>query len=113
MDKSKENWNKIKGFFKFIDSFGVSFSFRYKAEDKYSTVFGGIITLIFAAISLIYCIYNFIPFINRKNFTLQFYTMNLKETKEIKLIDSLTNFAIGLDCPVDNKTKIQLMTYFI
>ena len=38
--------------------------------------------------------------------------MNLKETKEIKLIDSLTNFAIGLDCPVDNKTIITADDFF-
>ena len=106
MEKQKGILDKIKGFFKFIDPFGESFSFKYKTEDIYSTVFGGIITLIFSVISLIYFIYNFIPFINRENFTLQFYTMNLNEAKEIKLKDSLTNFAIGLDCPVDNNTNL-------
>ncbi len=54
----------IKGFIKKVDLFGVSFSFKYKCEEKYSTYTGGIICLIFCICSIIYCLINFVLFIN-------------------------------------------------
>ena len=88
----------IKGFLKAIDVFAVPLSFRYKEKVYYSTALGGffIILLVVAALSV--GIYYFIPFINRKNFTIVYYTMNLSQTEQIKLHESKANFAFGLSC---------------
>ena len=104
---------RLKWFFKFmkekikkIDFFGVSFSFKYKSEEKYSTFLGGIVCLLFSAISIIYFIINLIPFVQSENFTLQFYTMNLNNTEDMRLKESKIAFAFGLTCRKENETKI-------
>ena len=96
----------IRGFVKKIDNFGVSFSFKYKSEEKYTTFTGGMICLIFYICSIIYFTSNLVPFFRKENFTLQFFTMNLQKTEEIKLKESKTAFAFGLTCPKENTTKI-------
>ena len=94
MEVNKTIWS-IKGFLRTFDFFGESFTFRYKDEDKHSTVLGGIIFIIFSIITLAYAIYNFIPFVNKEVFSLQYYTMNLNNTEEIKLAESPTAFGVG------------------
>ena len=94
-----ENKNRtctIKKAIRWFDFFGESFTFRYKDEDKHSTLLGGIIFIIFFTIFISYFIYNFIPFIKRENFTLQYYTMNLNNTEHMLLAEPPTAFAFGL-----------------
>ena len=98
-------WESITKLIKKLDRFGASFSFKYKSEEKYYTYAGGIICLCFYIISFIYFILNLVPFLHKEIFTLQFYTMNLNETEEIKLKDSKTAFAFGLTCQNVDKTK--------
>ena len=92
-------------FLKKIDQFGVPFLFKYNSEEKYTTCLGGIIFFIFCIVLVSYFIINLIPFFRKENFTLQFYTMNLQKTEEIKLKESKTAFAFGLTCSDDNTTK--------
>ena len=87
----------IKRILRTLDFFGESFTFRYQDEDKLSSILGGLICLIFYIIAISYFIYNFIPFCKRENFSLQYYTMNLDNTEEVKLSEPPTAFAIGLD----------------
>ena len=94
MEIDKNIWT-IKRILRTFDFFGESFTFRYKDEDKHSTVLGGIIFIIFSIITLAYAIYNFIPFVNNEVFSLQYYTMNLNNTEEIKLAESPTAFGVG------------------
>lgn len=101
----KRIWENITKLIRNLDQFGASFSFKYKSEEKYLTYTGGIICLFFYIVSLIYFIWNLVPFLKKDIFTLQFYTMNLKTTEEIKLKDSKTAFAFGLTCQNANKTK--------
>ena len=56
----------ILSFFRSIDLFGVTFSFRYKTKEKYQTALGGFFVLLFVILALGMGIYYFIPFINRK-----------------------------------------------
>ena len=91
-----------RNFLRRVDIFGVSFNFRYKTRDKYSTPCGGFLFLLFVILALTFGIYYLIPFINRKNLSIIYYTMNIPETEVIKLKDSQAAFAIGLDC--ENKT---------
>ena len=55
-------------FLRLLDCFGVPYTFKYKSKEKYTTSLGGIITILFIALSLFLAIYNFIPFYNKKNF---------------------------------------------
>ena len=99
MEKTKPICDTIRWF----DFFGESFTFRYKDEDKHASILGGIICIIFYIIAFLYFIYNFVPFIKRENFSLQYYTMNLEETEKIKLAEETTAFAFGLTDNSDNK----------
>ena len=108
----------IKSFYKYIDFFAVPLSFRYKGSMYYSTSLGGLCFILLAIMVLAIGIYYFIPFVNRKNFTIYYYTMNLKETEQIKLSESRANFAFGLNCEkkVNNLSVtdvLQLETKFI
>ena len=89
---------RIKIFFRENDSFAISFTFRYKKEDKFSTWQGGIITIIIIAIYLFFGIYYFIPFIRKKNFTLFYNTINLETASPIMLDIGTSKIEIGLEC---------------
>ena len=94
--ETNESSLEFKKVVRWFDCFGESFTFRYKDEDKLSTVLGGIIFIIFSIIWILYFIYNLIPFIQKENFTLQYYTMNLNNTEPIELAEAPTALAIGL-----------------
>ena len=89
---------RIKSLLKKIDVFGVPFSFRYKQDDKYQTSLGGLIIIAFVGVAVWIGIYYFIPFINRKNYTTVYYTMNLPYAEQINLKKTKAAFAVGLDC---------------
>ena len=88
----------IKDFLRKIDVFGVTFNFKYKSKDKYSTSIGGLFVFLFSILACYMGIYYFIPFYQRKNFTILYYTMNLNYTETIKLKEANAAFAIGLNC---------------
>ena len=88
----------IKDFLRRIDVFGVTFNFKYKSKDKYSTSIGGLFVFLFSILACYMGIYYFIPFYQRKNFTILYYTMNLNYTETIKLKEANAAFAIGLSC---------------
>ena len=98
----------LKNFIKSLDYFGVSFSFRYKNEEKYSTLLGGIVFILFSIIALSLGIYYLIPFINRKNFSIIYYTMNLDKSEAVVFSETKSTLASGLDCDVD-KNEIKMM----
>ena len=95
--------NAIKSFFTMVDIFGITYSFRYKNKERYQTALGGFIVILFAILAITMAIYYFIPFINRKNYTIVYYTMNLAKTEEVDLFASESNFAVGLICEKNSK----------
>ena len=96
---------KINKFFEWIDRFNVPISFRYKGDDNYSTFLGGLITTIIFLLTAGFGIYYLIPFVNRKNYSLYYYTINLNQTEEINLYRSKAAIAFGLECSNNtNKT---------
>ena len=105
----------IKNYIKKFDLFGVPFYFRYKNEDKYSTSLGGLIFILFSILFLIYEIYFFISFFNKKNFSIIYYSNNLAKTEKIKLNESKAAFAVGLDCEIDKEygTKAEDLLDFV
>ena len=78
----------ILNFLAMIDIFGIVYTFRYKDKEKYKTAFGGFILILFIALALGMGIYYFIPFINRKNYTIVYYTMNLAQTEAVDFFTS-------------------------
>ena len=105
----KKILKKFRGFLRSFDIFGDPFTFLYKDEDGQSTPFGGFIFLIFAALTALYLIYNFIPFLHEENFSLQYYTMNLEDTEDIKLAEEPIAFGFGLTV---NNTNANLSDLF-
>ena len=67
-------------------------------RNYYATSLGGLFIILLVIVVLVIGIYYFIPFVNRKNFTVYYYTMNLPETEQIKLSESKANFAFGFNC---------------
>ena len=101
--------NSFKNFLRAIDIFGINFSFRYKNKEKYQTSLGGFIVILFCIVVVVVEIYYFIPFANRKNYTIVYYQMNLAATEEVNLFESNSNFAVGLTCE-ENKNEKYLIT---
>ena len=91
-----------------IDIFGVSYNFRYKDKEKFQTSLGGFILILFGVLAIAMAIYYFIPFINRKNYTIVYYTMNLAQTEEVDLFASESNFALGLSCENNKAEKYNI-----
>ena len=105
----KKIFKKLRGFLRSFDIFGDSFTFKYKEEDTHNTPLGGFICIVFCTITFLYFITNFIPFLNKENFTLQYYTMNLEDTEEIKLSEEPIAFSFGLTV---NNTNSNLSDLF-
>ena len=97
----------IKKFLKKLDLFGVNLNFKYQANDTYTTALGGLFILIFGAVALGFGIYYFIPFINRKNLSIIYYTMNIPKTESINLKDSKAAFSIGFQCDENENFKVK------
>ena len=95
----------LKKVIRWFDNFGESFTFRYYDEDKLSTVLGGIISLCFYIIAILYFVYRFIPFTKGEIFNLQYYTMNLNYTEPIELAKEPIAFAVGFSVD-DNISNI-------
>ena len=57
---------RIKGFLKNIDLFGISFSFKYNEEEKYSSLFGAIVCSILYLLAIIFFTFKLIPFLKKK-----------------------------------------------
>jgi len=98
----------IKHFLTTIDIFGITYSFRYKQKERYQTVLGGFVLILFLALVLAFGIYNFIPFINRKNYAIVYYSMNLAVTEEVNLFKSESNFAFGVLCDNNKNEKLSV-----
>jgi len=88
----------LSHFIKAFDIYGITYSFKYKNKERYQTILGGLIALLFLILVFIVVIYYFIPFSKRKNFTIVYYTMNLASTEEVNIFQSQSNIAIGLIC---------------
>ena len=96
----------IKKILKKIDVFGVPLTFRYKSKDKYSTSLGGFTLILFFIVVLYLGISNLNKFINKKNFTTIYYTVNIPKTDFIQLKETKAIFTLGLDCTDKGRFKV-------
>ena len=97
----------IKQFLKKLDLFGVNLNFKYKTNDTYTTALGGLFILMFGILALSFGIYNFIPFIKRKNLSIIYYTMNIAKTEQVKFKESKAMFNIGFQCEEKNGFSVK------
>ena len=117
MSKSNINWKSFRNFLRKFDFFGEAFTFRYKKEDKHATELGGIVCIVFYLVAIVYFVINFLDFYHKKNFKLQYYSMNTKGTEKISLMydfiymednhekEKKDHIAFAFGITVDNKTK--------
>ena len=97
----------IKKFLRKIDLSGIPFTFKYKSKEKYSTSLGGFILILFSLVVLYFGISYIIEFINKKNFTIIYYTANIAKTEIIKLKESKGTVSFGLDCQFKGKHRAE------
>ena len=98
----------IKNLLTDIDLFGITISFRYNTRKKYQSPLGGFFLELFLILLFVLGIYYFIPFFNRKNYTVVYYTMNLASTEEVDLFTSESNVAFGLTCESNSNEKLKI-----
>ena len=98
-------WIRIKNFLRENDCFAVSFSFRYKREDKFSTWQGGIITFIIVLLYIFFGVFYLVPFIRKENYTLFYNTINLQNADSIMLNIGRSKLAVRLECGNDEQEK--------
>jgi len=90
--------NKIKEFLKKFDYFGVNINFHYKSQDKYKSVPGGIMFILFIIFILFYICFYIKNFIMRKNMSIIYYNNNINKTDIINFYNYSINFAFGIEC---------------
>ena len=100
--------NSIKNFLTNIELFSIAIAFKYKKWIKFQTHFGGFFLILLVILLFSLGIYYFIPFLDRKNYTIVYYTMNLASTEEVNLFASELNVAIWLTCEVNEKEKLKI-----
>ena len=93
-----ESKSKISEFLKSFDCFGVQYGFHYKSEESYTSVIGGIVTLLFSVFALWYFITNFISFVKRENINSVYYTMTTSKTDIINFKNFSYGIAFGISC---------------
>jgi hypothetical protein len=94
---STYNSNLFTKMLKNLDYFGVQLNFQYKDQQKYRSIFGGVVFILFFGFSLTYMLINFQNFIDRKIMNLV-YNEGFKEyAPEINFDNYTIKFAVGLD----------------
>lgn len=95
---SNKFYKKVKNFFLFFDQFGYEYHFKYRSQDNYKSICGGLTTILFGIGIIAYIIYNFIPFINRENMTSIYYTKEISSPNIINFYNYSFPFAFGINC---------------
>jgi hypothetical protein len=97
--------NCIHGFFNWFDFSESPFTFTYDSSRSCSSICSGITLFLYIIAAILFLIGALIPLFKKENFTLQYYTMNLRKTDVLDFYDKSSTFAFGLDCRNENKTK--------
>ena len=63
-----------------FDIFGVGISFNYKSEETYKSLLGGIFSIVFIIVCIIFLIPSFIEFIRNRPVSVIYYTKELNNT---------------------------------
>ncbi len=96
---------QFKDFLKTCDFFGTTFNFHYKTKEKYNSITGGVIFLIYLLISVYFIIINFVSLIRRENMNIISYKTQTPSTEIINFKNYSLIHAFGLKCagPISGK----------
>ena len=109
MEKSS---TKCKNLFRKVDVFGTIISFRFDDDIEYKSVIGGISTITFALITLIYGAYCSYDFFSRKNVEFIFTSKILDKDPFVNLTKSNFNFAFGIQfSDTDKEEETPALTF--
>ena len=109
MEKSS---TKCKNLFRKVDAFGTIISFRFDDDIEYKSVIGGISTITFALITLIYGVYCSYDFFSRKNVEFIFTSKILDKDPFVNLTKSNFNFAFGIQfSDTDKEEETPALTF--
>ena len=89
---------KIVQLIKSCDYFGVTFNFHYKTKEKFRSMTGGIIFILFLIISITYVSINLIQFLRRENMNIIWYKTQTPSTYTINFKNYSLIHAFGLKC---------------
>ena len=96
MEIRKTIWKAFKKVLRWFDFSGESFSFKYRDQDKLSTVSAGIIYIVYFIFVFVYFIKLFMQIKAHEIFDLKYYTMKADKDEKIILGNTNTSFAFGL-----------------
>ena len=96
---------KIVQLIKSCDYFGVTFNFHYKTKEKFRSMTGGFIFILFLLISIAYVSINLIQFLRRENMNIISYKTLTPSTYTINFKNYSLIHAFGLKCagPISGK----------
>ncbi len=90
--------NKLKVFIKHCDYFGINFNFHYKTHEKFHSLTGGIIFLIFLIISTSFVLINLKSLLKRENISIISYKLYKPSTNTINFKNYSLMHAFGIKC---------------
>jgi len=96
MEIRKTIWKASKKVLRWFDFSGESFSFKYRDQDKLSTVSAGIIYIVYFIFVFVYFIKLFMQIKDHEIFDLKYYTMKANKDERLILSNIDTSFAFGL-----------------
>lgn len=102
----------LRSFFRNFDYFGVVFTFKYKAEEKYRTATGGICFLLFLAMALTYGVIIGIPILRREQMSVIDYVMKTVGTDELNFSEFGSTFAVGISQCSNFKNLSEMLELF-
>ncbi len=88
----------ILNIIKNCDYFGISFNFHYKSKEKFQSVTGGIVFLLFLSIAITYVIINLISLLKRENMEIISYKTITPSTDEINFKNYSLTQGFGVSC---------------
>ena len=89
---------KLKELIKHCDYFGVTFNFHYKTHEKFHSVTGGIIFIIFLLISTTFVLINLRVLLKRENVSIIAYKLYQPSTDTINFKNYSLTHAFGIKC---------------
>jgi hypothetical protein len=101
---------KCLNLIKKCDYFGVTFNFHYKSKEKFRSVTGGIVFLLFLAIAMTYVIINLKSLLKREHMQIISYKTITPSTDKINFKNYSLTQAFGISC--SDIYKNQEMEYF-
>ena len=101
---------KFLNLIKKCDYFGVTFNFHYKSKEKFRSVTGGVIFLLFLSIAMTYVIINLISLLKRENMGIISYKTITPTTDKINFKNYSLTQAFGISC--SDLYKNQEMEFF-